>query len=233
MRATGRTHDPDFGGGTVKTCRIVPLALAVFALPLMALALAACGEPPPRLDASSAEMLDSDSRVDDASEPAVDAVTVDRRVCSGAPVPTDLECVVQDARASSPCGGRGHYVFDGTLCQWAEGAECAGELGAFDTLEDCAVSCARAGYCNYIRVFDGFGEPTDYGCDEVRSRFVCELIAVQNGSEISDDCSVWGPFGRRHRGGPPVSGARDDAWLMLSSASLTQALGEAFCLVAP
>ena len=195
------------------------------------LLVASCGESPATDDAGrDATTADSSLTAPDAFAPASDAVVLADHICSGLAVPLDLECVTQNARLASACAGEGTYVFDGDACQRAEGVECTGERGAFDTLEDCAVTCARAGHCTVIWVDGLTREPQT--CDEVRENFRCETISVLGGTDIPDDCNVWAPFGRHARGGPRVPGNTPDALLMLFSASLAPPYG-AYCQVNP
>lgn len=118
-------------------------------------------------------------------------------VCTGRPIPEGLTCIVQDANAVGPCEGRGGVAFDGARCRIARGPECTDEgRGAFDSLEECGVTCAAAGHCDLSAVFV---EPTGPGvmpssCGEAPREcvrmwsFLAELIP--------EDCAVWAPFSR-------------------------------------
>jgi len=199
---------------------------------LGALASGCGGEPQSVGEAGPLDASLGDTYVppEDGFVPADDVALVNEYICSGEPVPLDLECVTQNLRTTSPCGDRGHYVFDGSVCNLSQGVECTGELGAFDTLEDCAVTCARAGHCTVVWV-DGI-ERSPHTCDDVREHVTCETISVQGGADIPDDCALWAPFGRHARGGPRVPGDGPEAMLMLFSASLAPPYG-AFCAVVP
>jgi hypothetical protein len=104
---------------------------------------------------------------------------------------------VQDANAVGPCEGRGGVAFDGTRCRIARGPECTDEgRGAFDSLEECGVTCAAAGHCDLGALFvDPLGPgvmPSSCGeapreCVRMWS-FLAELIP--------EDCAVWAPFSR-------------------------------------
>jgi hypothetical protein len=69
-------------------------------------------------------------------------------LCTGRQVPPGLPCVAQDIAAVGPCDGHGGVAFDGQQCLVARGVECSsGGVGAFDSIEECGVSCAAAGQC--------------------------------------------------------------------------------------
>ena len=190
-----------------------------------------CGAPTP-IDDAGVDVVEPDAffPFPDAFSPPLDAIVVDDFICSGEPVPLDLECVTQDLRTTSACGARGHYVFDGELCQRPEGAECGGETGAFDTLEDCAVTCARAGHCGLVLLSVGPGEPSLVNCAEAPATD-CTFIGPQTGTTIPEGCSIWGPLGvYQARGDPRVTGEHPNASLLLASLSLSPTLG-ASCAV--
>lgn len=91
----------------------------------------------------------------DAGEPARDASMRDASIEWLADLPREVlcgelrptPCRVQDASAAHGCDTRGRVVFDGTYCTLATGEACAGELGAFDSLTECAFAC-EAEHCN-------------------------------------------------------------------------------------
>ena len=108
---------------------------------LLALALTAC-----------AQTHTADAGVSDAFAP--DA-SIDDILCTGMPVREVPPCPTQDPARTSRCGAEGGVVFNGDGCFPTQGMECGGERGAFNTLEDCAVSCARAGQCRVSRIIRG------------------------------------------------------------------------------
>jgi hypothetical protein len=116
-------------------------------------------------------------------------------VCTGRPIPEGLTCVVQDASAVGPCEGRGGVAFDGTRCRIARGPECTDEgRGAFDSLEECGVTCAAAGHCDMFSLFPSPPEaailPSFCG-DAPRE---CFRMWALRGDLIPEDCSRWAPF---------------------------------------
>ena len=69
------------------------------------------------------------------------------------PTPDTTPCPIQDPDAYGDCDAVLGVVFDGTQCVTASGCDCQGDdCPAFDTLEDCATSCAGAGYCQTERL---------------------------------------------------------------------------------
>lgn len=145
-------------------------------------------------------------------------------VCTGRPIPEGLTCVVQDANAVGPCEGRGGVAFDGTRCRIARGPECTDEgRGAFDSLEECGVTCAAAGHCDLNALFvDPLGPGVmPSSCGEAPRE--CFVMYTRNWELIPEDCAVWAPFS----GAPPTPAQLlssevpyPDHWPILYSMSL-------------
>ena len=145
-------------------------------------------------------------------------------VCTGRPIPEGLTCVVQDANAVGPCEGRGGVAFDGTRCRIARGPECTDEgRGAFDSLEECGVTCAAAGHCDLGALFvDPLGPGVmPSSCGEAPRE--CFVMYTRNWELIPEDCAVWAPFS----GAPPTPAQLlssevpyPDHWPILYSMSL-------------
>lgn len=108
---------------------------------LLALALTACAQ----THAADADVVDA---------VAPDA-SIDDILCTGMPVREGPPCPIQDPAGTSRCGGEGGAVFNGDGCFPTQGSECGGERGAFNTVEACAVTCARAGQCRVSRIIRG------------------------------------------------------------------------------
>src|SRR5690554_2103624 len=69
------------------------------------------------------------------------------------PAPDPTACPIQQPDAFGDCATPLGVVFDGTQCAIASGCDCDGEdCPAFDTLEDCATTCAQAGFCQAERL---------------------------------------------------------------------------------
>ena len=76
---------------------------------------------------------------------AMDA-SVDDILCTGMPVPRGLPCEPQEPAVASGCGGMGRVVYEQSIgCRVATGEACGPVRGAFNTLEECAISCGRLG----------------------------------------------------------------------------------------
>lgn len=155
-------------------------------------------------------------------------------VCTGSPIPDGLVCVVQDASIIGPCDGRGGVAFDGVRCRIARGPACGSAgRGVFDSLEECGVTCAAAGYCDLSVLFvDTFapGVMPLYCGDAPRECFVM----FSRGSDLlPEDCAVWAPFGPS----PPTPYQAlsseipfPEHWPLLYSLSLAaDVLGEVYC----
>ncbi|MFB6372818.1 MAG: hypothetical protein ABEN55_06835, partial [Bradymonadaceae bacterium] len=64
-----------------------------------------------------------------------------------------IDCPVQRADAFGDCGNTAGAVFDGTRCVDVSGCECdSGRCPAFDSVEECARQCGRAGECRAERM---------------------------------------------------------------------------------
>ncbi len=119
-------------------------------------------------------------------------------------------------------------MFDGTHCVPALGPSCSGlEAGAFDSLEECGITCARAGRCDLSGVVyapESAVRATE--CGETPT--ACAQMGVRNYADIPSECAVWGPF---HRGYVYATELPyPEQWDILFSLSLAVVpLGETFC----
>ncbi len=118
--------------------------------------------------------------------------------CTGRPVPEGLACVVQDVTTVGPCDGHGGVVFDGSECRVARGAACgSSERGGFDSLEECAVTCAAAGHCNLWGVRgppEGPGVADHCGGALIECARVAAFTNLATFARPPRDCAVWGPL---------------------------------------
>jgi hypothetical protein len=112
-------------------------------------AVTACSSAAPSEDSgTSSSDVGSEALVDGMAEPADASRDYHDFLCTGRQVPPGLPCVAQDIAAVGPCDGHGGVAFDGQQCLVARGVECSsGGVGAFDSIEECGVSCAAAGQC--------------------------------------------------------------------------------------
>lgn len=185
---------------------------------------------PTPLDASAG--LEADSYTVDA--PRVNAVSEDAApettdlVCTGRPIPDGLSCVVQEPHLASRCGASGGVVFDGSHCVPSRGTSCGDtERGAFDSLEECGVTCAAAGHCDILALFipPEWQSPPQF-CGE--QLYECELMGLTYYDRVSADCTVWGPFST----GAVLSSTAPfpDQWALLYSLTLARpTLGSVSC----
>lgn len=130
-----------------------------------------------------------------SSDAALDAApNVEGLICTGRPVPEGLSCLVQDPSVQGPCDGHGGVVFDGSQCRIARGGECAaGGRGAFDSLEECGVTCALADRCVQSRVFVApLGEPVA-ACE---APVECYSMGLDRDRVLPISCTAWGQFAR-------------------------------------
>ena len=207
--------------------------------------LAGCVESHPAEDAATTPDAIADSPADAAHEDTppllgeggmADA-TIDAAppyeglVCTGHPIPEGLSCVVQDAATVGPCDGHGGIAFDGVRCRLARGGSCpAAGVGAFDSLEECGVTCAAAGFCDFSAMdfIPPDGARVPFRCGEAPTE--CVLMYSRLAYLIPDDCVVWGPFSVSS---PQVRSSEipfPDHWPLLYSLSLAgDVLGYVTC----
>lgn len=158
-----------------------------------------CSDPQPPdagTDAGAASSADASVTPDSPPDAAPDVTNL---FCTGRPIPAGLTCVTQDTDAVGACGGRGGVGFDGLHCRAVRGDECASAgLGAFDSLEECAVTCAAAGHCEYgaLMVLPGDGGHGPAFCGDAPAECVLMDITIPEG--ISPSCAVWGLFSGGH-----------------------------------
>ncbi len=128
---------------------------------------------------------------DSSADAAPDTTDI---VCTGRPIPDGLACVAQQAHLASACGGQGGVVFDGSHCVAARGAVCGeSDRGAFDSLEECGVTCAAAGECDLLGLFvPPEWQPPPESCGE--QPYPCEAMWVQYRERVPEHCAVWGAF---------------------------------------
>lgn len=169
---------------------------------------------------------DAAAQPDTASEDA--APDTSGLVCTGRPIPDGLTCTAQEPDLASHCDGRGGVVFDGTHCVPSRGALCGtGERGAFDSLEECGVTCAAAGQCDLLAFFvpPEWQSPPQF-CGEVP--YECQVMGLQHYDRVSADCAVWGPFSTGAVS--PVTHPFPEHWELLYSLTLASpTLGRVIC----
>ncbi len=235
------------GGGPGSVSRpgfrgVVPVKVRVSCLCACLLFSASCDVKAPTDAASSsvADAMNADdsglgvdavvpvdaNRQPDASEDA--APDTSSLVCTGRPIPEGLACVAQAAHLASACGGQGGVVFDGGHCVAARGAVCGEtDRGAFDSLEECGVTCAAAGECDLLAfAIDSEWQAPPQFCRE--QPYECPLMGVERRDRIPTSCAVWDAF----NAGVVYSTTHPfpEQWDVLYSLTLAKpVLGRVFC----
>lgn len=195
------------------------------ALLLLALGGASCLESSPTPDAASpdAARVDATPSVDSSVPPdsLLDAAPdYSDLFCTGRPIPPGLTCIIQDPSQVGPCDGGGAVVFDGTQCRVARGAECgASGRGAFESLEECGVTCAAAGHCTPGRIWclPGEGARVPEYCGHAPAE--CVIMSV-DGYPLSPGCAVWGVLGSPDRRATTAELPYPEQWDVLWSLTL-------------
>ena len=194
-----------------------------------------CNPPAPVADAPVDIGVDSTltDAGTDAPDDWPDAFAMDASVedilCTGMPVPRDLPCEAQPPAVASGCGGMGRVVYERDIgCRPAAGTSCGSVRGAFNTLEECAMACGRAG----MRPFSTRYVPADGGEKGIRTGPFdfsppCIGITVYHGVSPrgTSRCAHLGLVAPLYDGtesgiAVPASISNQDVWELLNAAEL-------------